>query len=147
MICQPMMWKILTAQMTGNLSFASIPRTISRRTEGCHRGTRRKGDLLYIDLHIPKESKASGKKLPWHGLTTKRLFDMALQSWIVDCLKMYKISNNVINFITEVMTNSKVEKTLADVKIQRLLFAIAMIPHNYQLMKCTGGYKLTKRLD
>ena len=49
---------------------------------------------------------------------------MVPQRWIIECLKMYKISNKVINFITRVMENWKVElaareQTLAEVKIQR----------------------------
>ena len=77
----------------------------------------------------------------------------------VDCLKMYKISDKIINFITEVMKTWKVEliaggKTLTEVEIKRgifqggvlsqLLFIIAMMPLNYILRKFTGSYKFTK---
>ena len=84
---------------------------------------------------------------------------MVLQSWIIDCLKMYKISDEVIKFIKETMKNWRVVLTVggkrfAEVKIQRgifledarspLLFVIAMMPLNPILRKCTGGYKLNK---
>ena len=88
----------------------------------------------------------------------RQAYDMVPQTWIIECLKMYKISDKVINFITKAMKNWKIELTaggqsLAEVNIQRgifqgdslspLLFVIAMMPLNYILRKCTGGYKFT----
>ena len=79
---------------------------------------------------------------------------MVLQSWIIKCLKMYKISDEVINFIEKTMQTWRMELTargrsLAESKIQRgifqgdalspLLFIIAMIPLNHILRKCTAG--------
>ena len=70
---------------------------------------------------------------------------------------MYKISDEVINFIDKTMKTWRVELTaggrkLAEAKIQRgifqedalspLLFIIAMMPLNHILRKCTAGYKL-----
>ena len=84
---------------------------------------------------------------------------MVPQSWIINCLKMYKISHEIINFIEKTMKNWRVEltaggKSLAETKIQRgifqgdavspLLFIIAMMPLNHILRKCTAGYKLSR---
>ena len=70
---------------------------------------------------------------------------------------MYKISEEVINFIDKTITTWRVELTaggrkLAEAKIQRvifqgdalspLLFIIAMMPLNHILRKWTAGYKL-----
>ena len=72
---------------------------------------------------------------------------------------MYKISDEVINFIDKTMKTTRVEltaggRTLAEAKIQRcifqgyallpLLFIIAMMPLNHILRKCSAGYKLSK---
>ena len=71
---------------------------------------------------------------------------------------MYKISDEVINFIDKTMETYGVElravgKSLAEAKVQRsifqrdtlspLEFLIAMIPLNRILRKCIAGYKLT----
>ena len=57
----------------------------------------------------------------------KKANDMVPQSWIINCLKMYKISHETINFIKKNMKNWKVKltaggKSLAETKIQRGIF-------------------------
>ena len=83
---------------------------------------------------------------------------MVPHSWIINCLKMYKISHEVINFIEKTMKTWRVELTagrrLAETKIQRcifpgdalspLLFIIVMMPLNHILRKYTAGYKLSR---
>ena len=84
---------------------------------------------------------------------------MVPQRWIINRLKMYKISDEVINFIEKTMKSWRVEltagrKNFAKTKLQRgifqgdalspLLFIIAMMPLNHTLRKCTAGFKLTK---
>ena len=87
----------------------------------------------------------------------KKVYDNII-SWIIHCLKMYKISHEVINFIEKAIQNWRVELTaggrsLAETKIQRgifqgdalspFLFLIAMMPLNHIFRKCTAGYKLS----
>ena len=89
----------------------------------------------------------------------EKAYDIVPQSGTINCLKMYKISNEVINFIEKTVKIWKVELTaggrrLAEAKVQRgifqgdplspLLFIIVMKPLNHRLRKCTAGYKLTK---
>ena len=52
---------------------------------------------------------------------------MVPQSWMIDILKLYKISSKIIKCIKESMKNGQMEliavgKSLADVKIQRGIF-------------------------
>ena len=83
---------------------------------------------------------------------------MVPHSWIINSLKMYKISDEVVKFIEKTKKIWRVELTagvrsLAEAKIQRgmfqgdtlslLLFIIGMIPLNHILRKCTAGYKLS----
>ena len=127
--------------------------------KGCRKGTRGIGDLPYIDQHILNESKTRRKNLATVRIDNKEAYDVVPQIWIIDCLKMYKISSEVIMFFKETMKNWWVEltaggKNLAEVRIQRgifqgdalspLLFVIATMPPNHILRNCSGGYKLTK---
>ena len=81
------------------------------------------------------------------------------QSWILNCLKMYKIPGQVIKFIVKTVQTWRVEmtagvKSLAEVKIQRdifrgdalspLPFVIAKMPLNRILRKYVDGYKPSK---
>ena len=92
----------------------------------------------------------------------KKAYDMVRHSWIINSLKMYKISDEVINFIDKTMKTWRVELTaggirLAEAKIQKgisqgdalspLLFIIAMMPLNHILRKCTTGHKLSRSLE
>ena len=119
-------------------------------------------ELLHIDQHVLNESKMRRKNPAMAWIVYKRLYHMIPQSWIINCLKMYKISDEIVNFIEKTMKTWRVEltverKNLSEAKIQRgifqidaqspLLFVIAMMPLNHILMKCTGGYKLTKSLE
>ena len=66
----------------------------------------------------------------------KKTYDMVLQRWTQHCLKMYKITDQVVQFI---------EKTIQIWRVELiLLFVIAMMALNHILRKCTASYKLIK---
>ena len=139
----------------GDLLFVNKPRTVSRLTERMPQGKQR--NRRAINQNILKERKTRWKNVAMAWIDNKKAYDMVLQSWIIDCLKMYKISGEVKMFFETTTENWWVEltaggKSLAEEKIQRgifqgdalspLLFVIAMIPLNPILRKCSGGYKL-----
>ena len=115
-------------------------------------------ELIYIYQHIPNESNTRRKNQATVWIDYKKLYDIIPQSWIINFLKMYKISAEVINFIEKTMKTWRVELTaggrrLAEAKIQRgifqdvlspLFFVIAMMPLNHILRKCTARYKLSR---
>ena len=153
------MWKILTAQIREKIYYSLISRGLfPDEPKGCREGSRGTAELLYIDQQLLNESKNRRKNLTMVWIDNKKPYDMVPQSWIINCLKMYKISHETINFIGKTMKNWSVElraggKSLTETKIQRrifqgdalstLLFIIAMMPLNHTLKKCTAGYKLS----
>ena len=155
-----MMWKIVMVQISEEIYYLLTSCRLSpEEQKGCQKGSRGTRMLLYIDQHILNKSKTRWKNPAMARIDYKKAYDMVLQSWIINCLKMYKISNEVINFIEKTMKTWKVEltarrKRLAEVKIQRgifqgdalslLLSIIAMMPLKNTLRKCTAGYKLSK---
>ena len=89
-------------------------------------------------------------------IDNKKAYDMVPHSWIINSLKMYKISHEVINFIDKTRKTWRVELTargrsLAEAKIKRgifqgdalspLLFIIAMMPLNHIFRECAAEYK------
>ena len=155
--CLPLIWKILTAQIKGEIYYSLISRgLLPEEQKGCHKGTGGTRELQYIDPHIFKENKTRQKNAAMAWIDYKKAYDIVTQSWIIDGLKMYKISNKVIE---NNMENWRMEltaggKSLAAVKIQRgifqgdallpLIFVIAIMPFNHIFRKCSGGYKLRK---
>ena len=104
-------------------------------------------------------ARPDGKNLAMAWIDYKSAYDMVPHSCLINSLKMYKISHEVINFIDKTMKTWRVEltaggKSLAETKIQRgifqgdalspFLFIIAMIPLNHIFRKCSAGYKLSK---
>ena len=165
MTCLPMMWKILTAQIREKIYYSLTSRGLLHDEQrGCREGSRGTAELLYIDQHLLNESKTRRKNLAMAWIDYKMAYDMVPLKMAYDmvplnCLKMYKISHEVINFIEQTMKTWRVDLTaggrsIAETKIQRgiflgdalspLLFIIAMMPLNHILRKCVAGYKLSR---
>ena len=119
----------------------------SEEQKGCRKRSGDTGEILYIHEHILYESKIRQKNFAMAWIDNKKAYVIA-QSWIINYLKMYQISDEVINFIEKTMKNWRGEliaggKGLAEAKIQRgifigdaqspLLFVIAMMPLNHKL--------------
>ena len=66
--------------------------------KGCCKGSRGTAELLYIDQHILIESKTRRKNLTMAWIDYKKAYNMVTQSWIINCLKMYKISHEIITY-------------------------------------------------
>ena len=108
----PMMWKILTAQIRKEIYYSLISRRLfPDEQKGCHKGSRGTAELLYIDQRILNESKNRRKNLAMAWIDYKKAYDMVPQSWIINCLKMYKILYEVLNFIEKTMKTWRVELT------------------------------------
>ena len=98
--CLPMMWKMLSAQIREEIYYPLINRGLFPEEEkGCRKETRATGKLLYIYQHIINESKAKRKNLAMAWIDNKKAFDMVPKSWITQCLKIFKISDEVIKSI------------------------------------------------
>ena len=110
--CVSMMWKILTAQIRENIYFSLTNRGLfPDEQKGWRKGSSGTAELLYIDQHILNESKTRWKNLAMASIEYKKAYDMGPQSWIINFLKMYKISHEVINFIEKNMKTWRVKLT------------------------------------
>ena len=155
-----MMWKILIAQIREEIYYLLTSRCLfPDEQKRCCNGSRDTAELLYIDQHILNESKIRRKNLAMAWVDYKKAYDMVPHSWIINSLKMYKISHGIMNFIEKTMKTWGVELTaggriLAEAKIQRgifqgdalspILFIIATMRLEHILRKCTAGYKLSR---
>ena len=152
--------EILTAQIREEIYYSLTSRGLfPDEQKGCCKGTRGTAELLYVNQYILNDIKTRRKNLAMAWIDYKKAFGVVPHSYIINCLKMYKISHEVINFSWKTMKTWRVESTaggrsLAETKIQRgifqgdalspLLFIIAMMSLNHILRKCTVGYKLSR---
>ena len=133
--CLPMMWTILTAQIREEIYYSLTSRgSFPEEQKERLKGSRGAAELLYMDQHILNESKTRRKNLAMTWIDYKKAHDMVPQSWIINCFKMYEISE-VINFIEKTTKTWRVELTaggrsLAEAKIQRGIFK-EMHNHRY----------------
>ena len=117
---------------------------------------RKKSGNLFIDpriyYHSLKDTKTSRKNVAIASIDDKKRYDIVSQTWIIKCLKMYKIADKIIeNWSVEL--RSEVQ-TLAEIKIPRgifqgdsislLLFVTTTMSFIHVFRKCTGGYKFSK---
>ena len=120
-----------------------MPWTVSWRKKWCHKGTWGTSDLLYIDQQILKEIKARRENVDMEWIDYKNAYDMVSHSWIVDFLKMYKISQT---WSQRPWKNGKWNWQQKEKLLQRWKSweVSLLIPLNYILRKCTGSCKFTK---
>ena len=109
MTCLPMIWKMLRAIITEEIyDSLTSHRLFPEEQIGCCKGSRGTEELLYIDQHIFNESKTRRKNVDIAWIDYKKAYNMVLPSWIINCLQMYKISDEVINFIEKTMKTWRV---------------------------------------
>ena len=145
------MWNTLTAQIREEIYYPlKSCKLFFEERKGSHRST----ELLYVDQHILNDSKMRQKKTSYGLDDFKKAYDIVPQSWKLHCLKMYKILDEIRQFIEKTMETYRVEltaggKSLAEVMIKQdifqgdalspLQFVIVMMPLNHILRKCTAG--------
>ena len=79
-ICLPMMWKILTAQIREEIYYSLTSCGLfPDEQKGCRKGPRGTAELLYIDQHILNESKNRRKNLAISWIDYKKTYDMVPQ--------------------------------------------------------------------
>ena len=154
--CLPVMWKLLTGIISDKLyEFLDTGNILPDEQKGCRKGAKGTNDQLFIDKMILKESKARKKNLALGWIDYKKAYDMIPHPWILECLGLVGIAQNIKNLLANSMNGWKTELTsngqsLGSVDIKRgifqgdslspLLFVITMIPLTLILRKCEAGY-------
>ena len=76
-----------------------------------------------IDKMVMKNSKRRTTNLNVAWIDYTKAYDMVPHSWVLQCLKIFKVANNISNVIKNSMKNWKVKlatgkETLGEVKIE-----------------------------
>ena len=156
--CLPLMWKMLTGIIAEEMyKHMAEKNLLPNEQKGCRKESRRTKDQLLIDRMILRNCKSRQTGLAMAWIDYQKAYDMIAHSWILKCLDIFKIADNVKSLIKRSMMNWETELTsgkvtLRSVKIRRgifqgdslspLLFVIALIPLSIMLRKVKAGYDL-----
>ena len=68
----------------------------------------RKGSRIYIDKAVIKEVKSGNKNLAIAWIDFKKACDMVPHSWIVECLDLFEVAENIKSLLVNSMEKWKV---------------------------------------
>ena len=158
--CLNLLWKLLTGifaeKVYGHLSTNGL---LPDQQKGCRKGTRGTKDHLSIDKAVLKNSKRRRTNLCMAWVDFKKAYDMVPHSWVIRCLQMFGIAENIIDIMSSSMPMWKTNlyansQHLGSVSIKRgifqgdsfspLLFVITLIPITMVLTETDIGYHLEK---
>ena len=127
--------------------------------KGCRKGSSGTNDLLYIDRAVNKEVKSRNKNLAMAWIDYKKAYDMVPHSWIIECLDLFGVAENINSLSVNSMKKWKVmlcsgNSELGEVEIKRgifqgdslslLVFVLALITLSLILSKAKAAYKFSE---
>ena len=100
-----MMWKILTALIREEIKKKPLKcREQFQEEKKVQQGNERdKWATIYASVYSQsRQNEAENIVMSW---IHNKNYDMVSQTWIIQCLKIYKISDKIIKFITKTITS------------------------------------------
>ena len=158
--CFPLMWKLLTGVIASQIHARLDQQTLSpEEQKGCRKGSRGTNDLLYFDRTIIKEVKSRNKNLAMAWIDYKKADDMVPHLWIIKCLDLFEVAENIKSLLVNSMEKWKVilssgNSELGEVETKRgilqedslspLVFVLALIPLSLILRKAKAAYEFSE---
>ena len=107
--CLQLMWKLLTGVITDQIyAHLDQEKLLAEEQKGCWKVSRGTSDLLYIDRAVIKEVKPRNKNLAMALIDYKKVYDMVPYLWIIECLDLLGVAENIMNFLINSMEKCKV---------------------------------------
>ena len=150
------MWKLLTGVIADQIyAHLDQEKLLPEEQKGYMKGSRGTNDLLYIDRAVIKEAKSRNKNLAMAWIDYKKAYDMVPHLWIIECLDLFGVAENIKSLLVNSMQRWKVmlcpgHSELGEVEINQgifqgdslspLLFVLALIPLSLILTKAKAAY-------
>ena len=158
--CLPLMWKVLTGIAADHIyTCLEGAKLFPDEQKGCKRKARGTKNHLLMDKTIIKNCKRRHTNLSIAWIDYRKAYDMVPHSWIIECLNMIGVADNLKALVVKSMPSWKTiltagKEELGEVTIQRgifqgdclspLLFVICLLPMSMVLRKCKAGYQLER---
>ena len=123
-----MMWKLMTGIIAENLyKMLEESDILPMEQKGCRRKSTGTKDQLLINKMILNDCRMRHKNLAMAWVDYKKAYDMVPHFWIIECLKMACVPQNITTFLQQSMRSWNTELTscgisLGTVKIRRGIF-------------------------
>ena len=155
--CVPLMWKLLTGIISEDMyCFMENENLLPEEQKGCRRKSRGTKYQLLIDKTILKDCSKRRTNVAMAWIDYRKTYDFVPHSWIIECLYMLGIADNVRTFLEKNMKRWKILLTsngldLCEIDFSRiifqgdglspLIFVICMIPLSLLLRKVKPSYE------
>ena len=142
--CLPLMWKLLRGAIADQIyAHLDQEKLLPEEQKGCRKGSRETNDLLYMDRAVIKKVKSRNKNLAMTWIDYKKAYEMVRHSWIIECLDLLGVAENIKSLLLYSMEKWKVmlcsgNSELGEVEIKQgifqgdslslLVFVLALIP-------------------
>ena len=149
--CLPTVWKLFSGIIANKIMLhVKRNKILYREQKGAHPGARGTKDQLAIDRTITEDSKKRRTNLAMAWIDYQKAYDSVPHSWILRCLRLYKINEKITTMIQYSMQHWKTTLTcekeeLGDIQIRRgifqgdalspLLFCLTMNPLSHILRR------------
>ena len=156
--CLPTMWKLFTGVLTNKISRHMRSNKIMHYEQKGNRAKcRGTKDQLAIDRTITNDSKRRHTNLSMAWIDYRKAFDSLPHAWIVKCMNLYKVPQNIQNIVKSSMQLWKTtlflgKEEIGSININRgifqgdslspMLFCMAMNPLSDILHQADRSYKL-----
>ena len=154
--CLSIMWKLFTGMIAEEMyTYLERSSLLPEEQKGCRRGCLGTRDQLLIDKTILRDCRKRRTNLAMAWIDYKKAYDFGPHSWIIECMEMAGIVDNLINLLQKSIDYWKVSLTssgedLGDVEVKRgifqgdslspILFVLSMIPMSLILRKVNESY-------
>ena len=152
--CLPLMWNLLTGAIADQIyAHLDQEKLLPEEQKGCRKGSRGTNDLLYIDRAVIKEVKSRNMNLAMAWIDYKKAYDMVPHSWIIECLDLFGVAENIKSLLVNSMEKWKVmlcsgNSELGEVEIKRGIFQgdslSPLSPLSLILRKAKAAYEFSE---
>ena len=160
--CLPTIWKLLTSIIADEVyKFLEANHLIPWQQKGNKRKSRGTKDQLLIDRLIASTAKKKRRNLRMVWIDYRKAYDSVPHSWIIECLKMFHIADNIIAFLELSMKSWQTLLVLDQEMVgfviikcgifqgdslSPLLFILCLIPLSHLLNESVFGFKIGKEI-